>query len=290
MINKIIILAGGISSRMREKAQNEDDSLLNYYDQANEKSKSMITLGSGNRPFLDYLLYNCREAGLENILIVIGENDQSIPEYYGSKIKDNKFHGLSISYAVQKIQTHRTKPRGTADALYQGMLSIPEWKDNYFLVVNSDNLYSREAMKLLRDYNGDMAWIDYNRNGLVFDRSRIERFATTKKDSEGFLTDIIEKPNPAQIEECKDEYGIIRVSMNLWRFYYDRIFPYLENCEENPLRREKELPSAVLKMVKDYPECMKGIPLSEHIPDLTSKDDLVPVKEFLREKYSDLKW
>jgi NDP-sugar pyrophosphorylase family protein len=290
VINKIVILAGGISSRMRERAAIEDDKLKVYYEEADNKSKSMISLGKGNRPFLDYLLYNCKKVGLNEVLIIIGEKDNSIPEYYGQKEKNNSFQGLSISYAVQKIPSHRIKPWGTADALYQGLLAMPEWKDKYFLVVNSDNLYSQKALYLLKDYDGDMAWIDYDRNGFEFEKSRVEKFAVTKKDDESFLINIIEKPNPEQVIDCTDNNGIVRVSMNCWRFQYNKIFPYLETCEENPIRKEKEIPTAVLKLVGDFPRSMKGLPLCEHIPDLTKKEDILPVIEYLKSQFDNLEW
>ena len=63
MIDKIVILAGGISSRMKKKALLQDEKYNQLYKEADEKSKTMIGLGEGNRPFLDYLLYNCKING-----------------------------------------------------------------------------------------------------------------------------------------------------------------------------------------------------------------------------------
>jgi glucose-1-phosphate adenylyltransferase len=280
MTDKIVILAGGVSSRMKEKPAKVEDSLTNLYSQADNKAKSMITL-DGKRPFLDYFLFNIMEAGLKHVLIVIGEKDKSIPEYYGQKETDNIFENLLISYAIQKIPSHREKPWGTADALYQGLLKVPHWKGEEFLVANSDNLYSTESMKHLICCTYKNALLDYDRDGFKFDSSRVSRFAITKKNEKGFLTDIIEKPDQEQINTCVDKNGIVRVSMNCWKFYYDQIFPYLESCPENPIRKEKELPTAVLNMIKEHTSVF-AIPLKEHVPDLTSKDDLSSVIEYLK--------
>jgi len=285
MVDKIVILAGGISSRMKERPKEIDESLFNLYNEADSKAKSMISLGEGHRPFLDYLLFNIMEAGVTNVLIVIGEKDNSIPEYYGKNGSNNKFHDLLISYAIQKIPSHRSKPWGTADALYQGLLQMPHWKGNDFLVVNSDNLYSTESLRKLIECDSHHALIDYDRDGFNFESDRVSKFAITKKNEKGFLIDIIEKPTPEQIKTCVDSEGKVRVSMNCWRFNYDQLFPYLENCPENPIRKEKELPTAVLNMIKDYPDTVLAIPHKEHVPDLTSKDDLKPVLEYLKEKY-----
>ncbi|HSR17016.1 MAG TPA: hypothetical protein VLM39_02895, partial [Ignavibacteriaceae bacterium] len=50
---------------------------------ADEKSKTMIGVGKNYRPFLDYLLYNARESGYSDIVLVVSQNDSSIKQYYG---------------------------------------------------------------------------------------------------------------------------------------------------------------------------------------------------------------
>jgi dTDP-glucose pyrophosphorylase len=289
MIDKIVILAGGISSRMKKKALVQDDKYNQLYREADEKAKTMIGLGDDKRPFLDYLLYNCKLTGIKNIHIVIGEKDQIFRNYYGPYDKDNNFNGLSVSYAVQRIPQHREKPWGTADALYQGLLTVPEWNSQSFLVVNSDNLYSTKAMGLLCDHEG-MAWIDYDKKGFEFEESRVEKFSVTQKDNEGFLKNMIEKPSADEIIQCTEQNGTVRVSMNLWKFQYDKIFEFLENCPEHPQRKEKEIPTAVLNMIKKYPKSMKGIPVCEHVPDLTNKDDLLPTQKYLINNFKNLIW
>jgi hypothetical protein len=72
--------------------------------------------------------------------------------------------------------------------------------------------------------------------------------------------------------------------MNCWKFLYDQIFPYLETCPENPIRKEKEIPTAVLNMVKDHQNSLFAIPIKEHVPDLTSKDDISSVIEDLKKQ------
>ena len=36
-------------------------------------------------------------------------------------------------------------------------------------------------------------------------------------------------------------------------------------------------------MIKDFPGSMQCIPMAEHVPDLTSKDDIVEIEKYLRE-------
>ncbi len=107
----LIILAGGVSSRMKKTrdAYNIEPQLLH---DAEYKPKAMIGVGEGSRPFLDYLLFNAREAGYRDVVIVIGEHDDAVKKYYGQSSDNNHFHGLTISYAVQSIPSGRVKPLG----------------------------------------------------------------------------------------------------------------------------------------------------------------------------------
>ncbi len=285
---RLAILAGGISSRMKRPAEADikvDQSLVN---DANLKAKSMIGVGNGGRPFLDYLLYNAKQAGYGDILIVIGENDDSIRGYYGKEDRDNDFYGMRISYAAQRIPSGKEKPIGTADALYQGLNSRGDWRGTRFTVCNSDNLYSVNALKMMTRYEYKNAMIDYDREALRFEPSRIERFAVTAKDDDGFLIDIIEKPSASRIKSMKGKNGFIGVSMNIFEFQYDMIHPFLEKVPFDPVRNEKELPTAVKMMVDAHPKSMFAYPLSEHVPDLTSKSDILPVKEYLEKHFANL--
>jgi glucose-1-phosphate adenylyltransferase len=282
---KLIILAGGISSRMKKPVDikvNVDEKLI---EDADKKSKSMIGVGKNYRPFLDYLLYNARESGYFDIVIVIGETDNSIKQYYGEKDLNNDFNRLKISYAIQPIPAGRTKPLGTADALLWGLKSKPEWKGSKFTVCNSDNLYSQKALRLMLSSPHIAALIDYDRSALEFELSRIEGFAVTTKDENGFLTDIIEKPTPEIIERVTSKSGFIGVSMNIFSFSYDVIFPILEKVPLHPERKEKELPEAVKILANEIKDSVYAYPLSEHVPDLTSKEDIIQVKEYLEKNY-----
>jgi glucose-1-phosphate adenylyltransferase len=286
---KLVILAGGISSRMKKPAELKGNVDSRLIEDSNKKTKSMIGVGSNYRPFLDYLLYNAREAGYKDILIVIGQNDHSIKQYYGEKDSGNEFYGLNISYAVQKFAQGKVKPDGTADALWQGLLVKKDWKGQRFTVCNSDNLYSKLALQLMLKTDYANAMINYDRSGLEFDVERIERFAVTLKDKNNFLTDIIEKPTGAEIEKVRDSDGVIGVSMNIFSLQYDMIFPVLETVPFHPVRNEKELPEAVKIMANSITDSVFAYTLSEHVPDLTAKSDIFMVKKYLQEHFPNFK-
>ena len=278
---RLVILAAGISSRMKKSAVPQmivDKSLI---DDADYKAKSMIGVGKDHRPFLDYLLYNARQTGYKDVLIIVGEKDESIRNYYGQKDRDNEFHGLKISYATQWIPAGKEKPIGTADALYHGLKSRSDWSGLQFTVCNSDDLYSEKALKLMLQNDFKNAIIDYDRRALQFEWNRIEKFAVTIKDEEGFLTNIIEKPSEDQIAAAERKNGFIGVSMNIFRLQYDMIYPFLEKVPFHPVRNEKELPEAVTMMAAAHPKSVFAFPFAEHVPDLTDKNDILPVKKYL---------
>jgi glucose-1-phosphate adenylyltransferase len=289
MNNNIVILAGGVSSRMKKQAESLNGIDSKLIADADQKSKAMIGVGNNYRPFMDYLLFNAKAVGYKNAVIVIGQNDKSIKEYYEEKGGRENFSDMNFTFAVQPIPEGRVKPLGTADALYHGLCAVKDWKGKTFTVVNSDNLYSRKALKLMIDSPYSNALIDYSRDGFEFEKSRIEGFAVTKKDGENFLIDIIEKPDQTIIESVKGPDGFIGVSMNIFRLNYDMIFPYLENCPMNPVRNEKELPTAIKMMVDGDPKCLYAYPLSEHVPDLTSKSDIEKVRSYLEKEFTDFK-
>jgi glucose-1-phosphate adenylyltransferase len=283
----MVILAGGISTRMKKSERLNDPVDSALIDQANSIAKSMIGIGGGSRPFLDYLLLNIVHAGYDDIVIVVNEKDDSIRKYYESRGPDSFLKDVEISLATQVIPPGREKPMGTADALRSALIARNDWKGKYFGVCNSDNLYSINALGMILNSSHVNSMIDYDRNGFHFENDRTNNFAVTIKNEKGFLADIIEKPTEAEIAKAADGSGFVGVSMNLWGFSYDSIFTYLENVEFHPQRNEKELPAAVKMMIGDDPESLFAYRLSEHVPDLTSKSDIIAVRSYLTKEFPD---
>lgn len=289
MHNNLVVLAGGASSRM--KATTATIGLTSEeINQANTRSKGLISIDANGRPLLDYLLLNAKRAGYQTIFMVTGANNHLFKEYFGKKNRDNNFNGLNISYAVQHIPIEREKPLGTCDAVFQAMQEYPQLKEESFTVCNSDNLYSENALRLLRETSAVNALISYDRDALLFSSERIHRFALMKFSSDGFLENIVEKPEPSEVEKYRDPSGKFRVSMNIFKFNGPMFYRFAKECPLHPVRQEKELPTALLNMVKIHPNSVLGIPLAEHVPDLTSKEDISVLKNYLKQNSLGLVW
>ena len=273
MTENIIILAGGASSRMKKSV---DQNLSpEKVAQANQLSKGLIELGG--KPFLSYLLDNILQAGFKNVYIITGENSQMFRRAFEN---NPEFVDLNIQFATQYIPEGREKPYGTADALYQCIEQYPNLKEDTFCVCNSDNLYSLNALKNLKNANSHQAILAYDFDHLKYPKERIARFAVMKFDDDYNLTTIVEKPEPDKIVDYTDAHQKIRVSMNIFLFDGKSFFKYLENCPAHPVRDEKELPTALMNMIEDKIKVI-GIPIAEHVPDLTSKNDIAILEKYL---------
>lgn len=268
MTNTLAILAAGKSSRMK----NSHAAQLSKAKAAAANTLSKGLLEINGVPFLHYLLKNAAYAGFTNVVLIVGENDEHFRAIYGVP---NAF-GLNISFAVQKIPAGRQKPLGTADALLQMLDQFPHLKSESFCSCNSDNLYSAEALRELRENNSGNAMIGYRSDGLAFSEERIRSFAILEH-SDLRLTGITEKPKSGTLFAAD-----ALVSMNLFKFSGAEIYPQLAGCTLSP-RGEKEIPTALLGLIRTG-NTVHILPRSEHVPDLTTKSDIAIVECALKEQ------
>ena len=280
MINdSLIILAAGLSSRMKKSVSSKNLSKRSI-EQANSRDKGLIGIDKNGRPLIHYLLINAKSAGFKVIYLVIGQNSDSFKSYFD----ENKYDGLDIEFAVQYLEKNKLKPSGTADALFQAITQFPILKSSNFCVCNSDNLYSAKALRSIRSTSFSNAFISYDKSFLNFSSEKVSSFSILKLNKNGYLVNILEKPTAKDFDLFKDSGGKIRVSMNLFKFNGSVFYDYLKNCPFDVLRNEKELPTAVLNLAKDQPSSVYGIPFEEHVPDLTSKDDIIVLNKLLNQK------
>ncbi|WGK64252.1 sugar phosphate nucleotidyltransferase [Croceiramulus getboli] len=285
MTTSLIILAGGASTRMKKSTGQALDSSL--VQQANARSKALIHVG--DHPMLDYLLYQAKQGGISRVFIVTGPDAALFKAYFGQKDRDNSYHGLQINFATQHIPQHRSKPWGTADAVFQTMDQYPELQRSSFLVCNCDNLYSEGAFHELIHTTEKHALISYDRQALQFPESRIARFALLNFNEKDELLGLVEKPELKAMSSYKQSDGSFRVSMNIFKFQGEKFWPFVKNCPVNPLREEKELPSAIEAMIAQG-ITVKGLPRAEHVPDLTAKEDILQMKSYLSNHMAKLNW
>ncbi len=263
---KAVILARGLGSRMRRE---EAGAALSAEQAAaaNEGVKAMMPVATG-RPFVHYVLSGLADAGVHEICLVIAPDAGDVQRHFHHEMTLRR---VRISFAVQQ------EARGTADAV----LAAESFAGNErFLVLNADNYYPVEACKALVKVEGS-ALPGFDREALVrlgnIDPERIRKFALLKASADGFLEEIIEKPDDATFA-AMGEHAL--VSMNLWAFT-PVIFEACRRVKPSA-RGELELPDAVRIAMKDLGERFRVLPFAAPVLDLGTRGDVAKVDAALR--------
>ena len=288
MKKRLLILAGGMASRMKKAmAEGASDLDPNLVAQANSVTKGMIQVGKNGKTLIDYQLYNAHLAGIEEVMLLLHPTDTVSQEYCEGLMAKDACWGMQIVFARQQIPADREKPAGTADAVYQALMQHADWQTGRVIVCNSDNLYSVNALKILWASPEPNALISYHRDSLLYPAERISAFALIRTDAEGYLLEIIEKPTAEQASELMAKIGRLGVSMNVFVFEASTFLPYLAKTPFHAIRNEKELPTSVVMFGEGEGRGFYTIPLAENVPDLTSKEDILVMKQYLEETYGE---
>ena len=263
-IERAVVLAAGRGTRMRAPAG--ASLTADQTAAADAGAKPLIPVGAA-RPFLDYSLSALADAGFARVCLVISPDDRAIRARYSEELRLER---LEIEFAEQ------TTPRGTADAL---LAARGFCGDDEFLVLNADNYYPVAGLELLRQ-GGEPATLAFARDGLLrsgqIEADRLARYALLDVGPEGYLRDVIEKPDAEQARAR----GTLPISMNVWRF--DRAI--FDACRRVPLssRGELELPSAVQHGLRAGALSIRALPIDAAVLDLSHRTDIPAVDAALR--------
>lgn len=270
MITKAVILARGLGTRMQRRIDRLrlDPVIEEFADKGWKVFMPII----GGRPILDYTIYFLWEAGFREICLVIGPEHEVMREYYVEI--GQKLNNLMIDFAIQE------KPLGTANAVYSARDFVG---DNSFLMLNGDNLYPREAIKILRNQREIICYVaGFEQEALIresnFDLDRIKSFAVMEINDQWNLVRIIEKPE--EPERYRTKWGLF-INMNLWRFTPD-IFWACERIRPHPVRGEYEITTAAQLLVDEGVVPIKVIPVRSWVLDLTYRSDVPAIIDKLR--------
>lgn len=260
-LDKAVIMARGLGTRMRKEsgvALTEEQRRV-----AETGVKGMISVG---RPFLDYVLTALADAGYASACLVIGPEHTQIRDYYSKTVRPTR---IAVEFAIQD------EPVGTANAV----ASAQEYTgDDPFLVINSDNYYPAEALRLLQSLTG-MGLIAFEREALLrgsnIPAERVAQFAVIQRNEHGDLLDIIQKPGVAFVESLKPP---VWISMNCWRLG-PAIFEACRSIEKSP-RGEYELVNAVRWCIERN-HLFEIADIHAPVLDLSSQLDIEPVARML---------
>lgn len=226
--------------------------------------KALMPAGEGERPFLDYVLSSLADAGLTEVVLVIGPGASALRAYYDGSGKPSR---LTIRYAVQE------QPRGTADALASASDAV---RNAPFLVLNSDNHYSVGALSAAAAIGGS-GLIAYEAETLAresgIEPGRIMKYALLDIGPDDVLRAVREKPSADDPLAGQRERW---VSMNLWSFT-PKIFEACARVTPSP-RGELELQDAVTIAMRDMGVAFRVVRMREGVLDLSQRADVAGVR------------
>ncbi len=252
-------MARGLGTRMR---RDDRDAALSPEQAAVAARGVKALLPIAGRPFLDYVISGLADAGFAQICLVIGPEHDALRRQYTVETPPTR---VAVSFAVQ------AEPRGTADAVAAARTFAG---DDLFLVVNSDNYYSVDVLRLLREL-GRPGLPGYDRRALIeqsnIDPERIARFALIRVAADGNLAGIVEKPDEVTLREFGPD---AQISMNCWLFG-PRIFDACAAIAPSP-RGELEIQAAVERAIV-LGERFRVVPVARPVLDLTSRADIADV-------------
>ena len=261
-IKAAAILARGLGTRMRrEDAAAQLDGAQSSV--ADSGVKGMIPI---RRPFLEYVISALADAGLEDVVLVLGPEHDAVRQHFSTAVVPTR---VQVRFALQ------AEPIGTANAVVAASHAIGS---EPFLVLNADNYYPVEAFRALsRDESAGT--IAFDRDALVrdgnIDAERVRSFAVLDVSDDDMLRGIIEKPGDALDLSSR---GARWVGMNCWAV----TAAIVDACARVPksLRGEYELPEAVALALRDGVP-VRAIRMSAPVLDLSRRSDIAQVVERL---------
>jgi glucose-1-phosphate thymidylyltransferase len=234
---------------------------------ADEGIKAMMPIERG-RPFLHYVLSALADGGVNEICLVVAPDSKELQRHFHRELTLQR---VKIAFAIQQ------EARGTADAVLAAESFVGGER---FLVLNADNYYPVESYKALVKADGS-ALPGFDREALVtlgnIDEVRIRRYALLRVSSEGFLEEIVEKPDESTFAAMGPH---ALVSMNLWAFV-PKIFAACRRVKSSA-RGERELPDAVRILMTELGERIEVIPFKAAVLDLGTRADVASVDAALR--------
>jgi len=236
MIKKVLIFAAGRGTRM--------------LDLGKDRPKHLIE--TNGRPFLYHLLSHLKEAGFEEMIMVVGYKKEFMDKFFSEYKNEFKLQLLNQFEILGEDRYGTACPLECA----QDILA-----HDSFLAVNGDNLYAVEDLKRF-NIDDDYTYVA----GLP--HAQPQNYGVLQVDDEGFLKKIVERPK---------EYVGNLINTGLYKFTPE-VFKYLDKISLSP-RGEYELTDVVNLLAQE--KKVKALDLKGVWLDFGKPDDIRKVEEYL---------
>lgn len=269
--------------------------------------KQIDGVGNHGEPIIEFSIYDARQAGFENVVLIIKrEHEEAFKQALTNKLEGK----INIRFAYQDmcnipegftVPEGRVKPWGTTHAL----LACKGIVDGPFAIINADDFYGRDAYKVIYDFlttevkDNQYAMVGYPCINTLTDNGTVTR-GLCQEDENKCLASIVEiqkiaKKDGHAVYEDNGEWKEISdnslVSMNFWGFTpaifkdMEEIFTKFlqEQLEENPLKCEHVIPTAVGTLVAENKCSVKMLSSKDAWFGVTYKEDKPNVMQKIQE-------
>ncbi len=165
--------------------------------------KEMLQVGE--KPIIEHVLDQFKEAGIEQVFIIVGYRKEAIMNYLGN---GSEF-GFKIAYLFQE------KKEGLAHAIYEANNFI---KEPFAVALGDTLLYPKDTLKKMIDFhkekNADVTL-------LLHEVENPRRFGVAEIDNEGKVLNVEEKP-----ESPKSKLAIVGLYV-----FTPEIFSFIEKTK-----------------------------------------------------------
>ena len=274
--------------------------------------KQLESFGPDGEIIMDYSIFDAIKAGFDKIVIILREDIyDDFMNIIGNRLME--FTNIPVHIVFQslndlpegyKVPDGRTKPWGTGQAI----LSVKEYIDEPFLVINADDFYGRDpyiksqiflSNSILNLKKPKFCLAGYTLENTLSDNGSVTR-GICKCDDNGNLLSIEEtfgikcENNIVTGTDSQGNKHILSlqdtVSMNMMGFT-PAIFPMLEDkfitflnklSDNDPLKSEFLLPIAINEMLKDEVIDVEVVKTNANWFGVTFKEDREQVKNSLQ--------
>ena len=273
--------------------------------------KQLEAFGPSSEIIMDYSIFDAIKAGFDKIVIIIRKDIYNdFMEIIGNRLIHST--GIPIHIAFQSLDNlpsgysvpdGRTKPWGTGQAI----LSVKEYIDEPFLVINADDFYGRDpyirsqiflSSSILNLKKPKFCLAGYTLKNTLSNNGSVTR-GICKCDNNGKLLSIEETFSIKQendtvvgLDACGNQHILSPsdiASMNMMGFT-PAIFPMLENKfidfldrldNHDPLKAEFLLPTAINELLMEDLADVEVVKTSANWFGVTFKEDREQVRDSL---------
>jgi UDP-N-acetylglucosamine diphosphorylase / glucose-1-phosphate thymidylyltransferase / UDP-N-acetylgalactosamine diphosphorylase / glucosamine-1-phosphate N-acetyltransferase / galactosamine-1-phosphate N-acetyltransferase len=241
---KALILAAGRGDRLSEYSNGHNKCMLRLFD----------------KPLVQYSLENAVQAGVDEIVMVVGYQTEEIINVFG-----NRFQDVRIRYVIQY------DAKGVVDAIDRSRTAIGD--SDFMLFLADEILTAPRHSEMLKKYYADDLFVICG----VVDEPELNEIRKTY----AIIQDEESKRVYRLIEKPRNPHNHIRGTGNC--IFSSRIFDYIEVTPINQSRGEKELPDLIQCAIDDgHP--VKSFWIGNDYININTPDDILKVEETYRAK------